>query len=78
MNCVRETAMLYFGGSAGQQRVSSSFLENFNLPLPPKEKQVEIAQHVYKMRQQAKAFQEEGKAILEQAKKEVERLIIGK
>lgn len=77
MKCVRETAMLYFGGSAGQQRVSSSFLENFNLPLPPKEKQVEIAQHVYKMRQQAKALQEEGKAILEQAKREVEAMIIG-
>lgn len=77
MKCVRETAMLYFGGSAGQQRVSSSFLENFNLPLPPKEKQVEIAQHVYKMRQQAKALQEEGKATLEQAKREVEAMIIG-
>ena len=76
MKCVRETAMLYFGGSAGQQRVSSSFLENFNLPLPPKEKQVEIANHVYKMRQQAKALQEEGKAILEQAKREVEVMIL--
>lgn len=77
MKCVRETAMLYFGGSAGQQRVSSSFLENFNLPLPPKEKQVEIAQHVYKMRQQAKALQAEGKVILEQAKREVEEMILG-
>lgn len=77
MKCVRETAMLYFGGSAGQQRVSSSFLENFNLPLPPKEKQIEIAHHVYKMRQQAKALQEEGKAILERAKREVEEMIIG-
>lgn len=76
MKCVRETAMLYFGGSAGQQRVSSSFLLNFNLPLPPKEKQVEIACHVYEMRQQAKTLQEEGKRILEQAKKEVERMII--
>lgn len=77
MKCVRETAMLYFGGSAGQQRVSSSFLENFNLPLPPKEKQVEIAQHVYKMRQQAKALQEEGRSILERAKREIEQMIIG-
>ena len=76
MKCVRETAMLYFGGSAGQQRVSSSFLENFNLPLPPKEKQVEIANHVYNMRQQAKALQEEGKAILEQAKRKVEGMIL--
>lgn len=77
MKCVRETAMLYFGGSAGQQRVSSSFLEDFNLPLPPKEKQAEIANHVYMMRQQAKVLQEEGKDILERAKREVEAMIIG-
>lgn len=78
MKCVRETAMLYFGGSAGQQRVPASFLENFNLPLPPKEKQIEIANHVYELRQQAKTLQEEGKKILEQAKREVERMIIEK
>ena len=76
MKCVRETAMLYFGGSAGQQRVPSSYLENFTLPLPPKEKQTEIANHVYGMRQQAKALQEEGKAILERAKREVEAMIL--
>ena len=76
MKCVRETAMLYFGGSAGQQRVPASFLENFNLPLPPKEKQIEIANHVYELRQQAKTLQEEGKRILELAKQEVERMIM--
>lgn len=76
MKCVRETAMLYFGGSAGQQRVPASFLENFNLPLPPKEKQIEIANHVYELRQQAKTLQEEGKRILELAKQEVERMIL--
>ena len=78
MKCVRETAMLYFGGSAGQQRVPAPFLENFNLPLPSKEKQVEIANHVYALRQQAKTLQEEGKRILELAKQEVERMIIGR
>ena len=77
MKCVRETAMLYFGGSAGQQRVSSAFLENFNLPLPPKGKQIEIVNHVCAMRQRAKVLQEEGKAILEEAKREVESMIIG-
>lgn len=76
MKCVRETAMLYFGGSAGQQRVSASFLENFNIPLPPKEKQIEIANHVYELRQHAKTMQEEGKRILESAKLEVERMIL--
>ncbi len=77
MRCVRETAMLYFGGSAGQQRVPASFLENFNLPLPPKEKQIEIANHVYELRQKAKTLQEEGKRILELAKQEVEKMILG-
>ena len=77
MKCVRETAMLYFGGSAGQQRVSSAFLENFNLPLPPKGKQIEIVNHVCAMRQRAKVLQEEGKVILEDAKRNVESMIIG-
>lgn len=77
MKCVRETAMLYFGGSAGQQRVSSAFLENFNLPLPTKDKQIELANHVYAICQRAKVLQEEGKAILENAKKEVEQMILG-
>ena len=30
-----KTAMNYFGGSAGQQRVAKSFLENYPIPLPP-------------------------------------------
>lgn len=78
MKCVRDTAMLYFGGSAGQQRVPASFLENFNIPLPPIEKQVEIANHVYELRQQAKGLQEEGMRILEEAKLEVEQMILRK
>lgn len=77
MKCVRETAMLYFGGSAGQQRVSSAFLENFNLPFPSIDKQIEMASYVYAIRQKAKVLQEEGNAILENAKKEVEQMIIG-
>lgn len=44
---------------------------------PPLAKQQEIANHIYAIRQQAKQLQEEGKAILENAKKEVERMIIG-
>lgn len=76
MRCVRDTAMLYFGGSAGQQRVPSSYLENFDLPLPPKEKQLEIAHHVYQLRQRTKTLQEEGKRVLEEAKQEVERMIL--
>lgn len=74
--CVRETAMLYFGGSAGQQRVPASYLVNFDLPLPPKEKQMEIAHHVYQLRHRAKTLQEEGKRLLDESKQEVERMIL--
>ena len=74
--CVRETAMLYFGGSVGQQRVPASYLENLDLPLPPKEKQMEIAQHIYDLRQKAKTLQKGGKCFLDEAKMEVERMIL--
>lgn len=77
MKLVRETAKLYFGGSAGQQRVASDFLENFNVPLPPIDKQQEIIDCISNMRNKAKALREQGKAILESAKREVERMIIG-
>ena len=77
MRFVRDTAMLYFGGSAGQQRVPASYLENIDLPLPPKEKQLEIARHVYDLRQRAKALQEDGKRQLDEAKQEVETMILG-
>lgn len=46
------------------------------IPLPPIVKQKEIANHIYAMRQQAKQLQEEGESILENAKKEVEQMIL--
>ena len=77
MKLVRQTAKLYFGGSAGQQRVATDFLENFNVPLPPKVKQKEIVVYIADIRARAKALQAEGKAILEDAKRKVEQMIIG-
>ena len=73
---IRDTAMLYFGGAAGQQCVPSSYLENFDLPLPPKGKKMEISGHIYQLRQQAKTLQEEDKRVLEETKQEVERMIL--
>jgi len=78
MRIVRQTAKLYFGGSAGQQRVASDFLESFNVPLPSKTKQQEIVDYIANIRTRAKALQAEGKAILEDAKRKVEQMIIGK
>lgn len=52
-------------------------ISTIKIPLPPLAKQQEIASHIYSIRQQAKQLQEEGKTILENAKKEVEQMIIG-
>lgn len=62
-------AMLYCGDSAGQQRVSASFKENFNLLLPALKKQQEIANYIYSILKQAKQLLEEGITILEKKKK---------
>lgn len=78
MKIVRQTAKLYFGGSAGQQRVATDFLENFLVPFPSKVKQKEIVDHIADIRSRAKTLQEEGKTILENAKCNVEQIIMGK
>lgn len=78
MKCVRQTAKLYFGGSAGQQRVATDFLDNFNVPLPPKAKQQQIVNYIADIRTRAKALQTEGKAILEDAKRKIEQMIMEK
>lgn len=44
---------------------------------PSSEKQQKIVEHISSIRQQAKRLQEEGKAILKNAKNDVERMIIG-
>ena len=52
-------------------------IENIKIPLPPLEKQNEIATHISQIRSKANALKKEGKEILEQAKQEVERMILG-
>lgn len=62
---------------AGQPHVYAKDLEKLKIPLPPKEKQDEIASHIHRIRAQAKQLQEEAKMVLEEAKREVEKMIIG-
>ncbi|TLD84002.1 restriction endonuclease subunit S [Helicobacter sp. MIT 11-5569] len=54
----------------------SEFL-NLKIPLPPIEIQEQIAKEISQRREKAKALQIESKAILESAKKEVEKMILG-
>ena len=53
-------------------------IKNIKIPLPPIEKQNEIAQYIQDLRDQAKQLQEEAKEVLESAKREVEEMILGK
>lgn len=63
---------------AVQANINAQEFRKMRIPLPPLDKQREIANQIFTIRQQAKALQEEGRNILEQAKKEVEQMIIGK
>lgn len=61
---------------AVQANINAQEYRSMPIPLPPIVKQKEIANHIYAMRQQAKQLQEEGESILENAKKEVEQMIL--
>lgn len=62
---------------AAQPHVYPADLMNLYIPYIPLSLQQEIVNHIDSIRQQARQLQEEGKAILENAKKEVEQMIIG-
>ena len=51
-------------------------LKSLPIPLPPLEKQNEIATHISKTRKEANVLMQQGKEILEQAKQEVEQMIL--
>lgn len=62
---------------AAQSHVYPADLMNIQIPCLPIEQQKTIVENTTKLRQQAKDLQAEGKAILENAKKDVERMIMG-
>lgn len=74
---LREFAILFFGGSAGHQRVDARFFEKLTIPLPPLTVQREIALEIEKMKVRAKELQQQAQDILEQSKQEVEAMILG-
>ena len=76
LSSLRKHAVLYFSGSAGHQRVADDFFKRLSIPLPPTDKQIEIANYITNIRNQAKALQQQAKADLEQVKKEVEAMIL--
>lgn len=75
---LRMNAVNFFSGSAGHQRVDELFFRKMTIPLPPLKKQNEIAAQIQTIRDRAKQLRAEAAAGLEQAKSEVEAMILGK
>lgn len=74
---VLKAAQGSFGGSAGQQRVSSQYMKSIVIPFPSKGIQQSIVDIVKERKQRAKQLQTEGTEMLEKAKQEIEKLILG-
>ena len=62
---------------AGQPHVYGRDLMQLNIPIPPIEKQAEIATHISQIRAAAKQLQDEAAELLTTAKAEIERMILG-
>lgn len=62
---------------AVQSNINSEEFKSMPIPLPPLEKQNEIANHISNLRAQAKQLQEEAKSGLELVKQEIEQLMLG-
>ena len=62
---------------AVQSNINAEEYKSLPIPLPPLEKQNEITTHISKIRREANVLMKQGKEILEQAKQEVERMILG-
>jgi len=60
-----------------QPNISETDIMKIQIPLPPLAVQTEIANHIAEIRSKAKQLEQEAKAGLDQAKKEVEAMILG-
>lgn len=62
---------------AVQANINSQEYKSLKIPLPPLPKQKEIASHIREIREQAKQLQVEAEQILQDAKKQIENMILG-
>ena len=72
MHRVREEAVNYFSGSAGQQRVRKSFLEELSIPLPSLEEQRLIVEQLDEIKSNIIANRDKTENLYKQAKQDFE------
>ena len=72
----RKYIFRYLGGT-NINNIGFNKIKSFLIPPPPLEKQTEIADHIAQIRSRAKQLQQEAVEGLEQAKLEVEALLLG-
>lgn len=72
---LRQNAKKYFTGSAGQQRVPKSYLENLKIPIPPLSKQNEIVATIATMKQTQKQKTKTATRLRAEALAEFEQVI---
>ena len=75
MNAVLQKAMFFFTGSAGQQRVPRTFLEELTIPIPPKETQQAIINQIDTYKNEIKILRERATLLRQQAEQEFEQTI---
>lgn len=74
-HCVLEDAKRYFTGSAGQQRVPRSYLQNLAIPLPLIDIQKEIVSNILKMKSQIKSLKQQASDLRKKALSDFENEI---
>ena len=75
MNTILQKAMSFFTGSAGQQRVPRTFLEELTIPIPPKETQQAIINQIDTYKNKIKILRERATLLKQQAEQEFEQTI---
>lgn len=74
---LKQTEIYGLQQGAGQPHVYPSDLIKLNIPVPPIEIQERITTHIFELREKAKQLETEAKEVLDNAKKEIEKMIIG-
>ena len=74
---LKQTEIYGLQQGAGQPHVYPSDLIKLNIPVPPIDIQERITTHIFELREKAKQLETEAKQVLENAKQEIEKMIIG-